>query len=64
MLFSLFVSVEPCEFEDKFFSVFHTQIPPENYEKFLQNIKKGMFNLCDYIDCYKRMLAIYGNTHG
>ncbi|XP_007642211.1 fibrous sheath-interacting protein 1 isoform X3 [Cricetulus griseus] len=38
-------AVEPCEFEDKFFSVFHTQIPPENYEKFLQNIKKDL--TCD-----------------
>ena len=51
VLFSLFVSVEPshCEFEDDFFSVFHTQISPENYENCMQNMKTGMFNLCDYI---------------
>lgn len=65
--FSLFVSGEPlhCEPEDSFFSVFHTQIPPENYENcVVQTIKKGMFNLCDYIDCHKRMLDVYGNSRG
>ncbi|CAO2579383.1 Fibrous sheath-interacting protein 1, partial [Lemmus lemmus] len=35
------VSVEPshCEFEDDFFSVFHTQISPENYENCMQYMK-------------------------
>ncbi|XP_038187573.2 fibrous sheath-interacting protein 1 [Arvicola amphibius] len=28
-----------CEFEDNFFSVFHTQISPENYENCMQNMK-------------------------
>ncbi|XP_075819900.1 fibrous sheath-interacting protein 1 isoform X2 [Microtus pennsylvanicus] len=28
-----------CEFEDDFFPVFHTQISPENYENFIQNMK-------------------------
>lgn len=66
LFFSLFVSVEPahCEFEDDFFSVFHTQISPENYENCMQNMKTGMFNLCDHIGCHKRMLAVYGNSHG
>ncbi|KAL6042934.1 hypothetical protein STEG23_014795, partial [Scotinomys teguina] len=34
-----------CEFEDTLFSVFHTQIPPENYENFVQTIKKDF--TCD-----------------
>ncbi|XP_021086659.2 fibrous sheath-interacting protein 1 isoform X3 [Mesocricetus auratus] len=42
-------AVEPlcCEFEDVFFSVFHTQIPPENYENCMQNIKKELDFTCD-----------------
>ncbi|KAL1787077.1 fibrous sheath-interacting protein 1 isoform X1 [Sigmodon hispidus] len=34
-----------CELEDAFFSVFHTQIPSENYEKCMQNIMKDF--TCD-----------------
>ncbi|XP_052579502.1 fibrous sheath-interacting protein 1 isoform X5 [Peromyscus californicus insignis] len=34
-----------CESEDTFFSVFHTQIPPENYENCVQTVKKDF--TCD-----------------
>ena len=29
--------------EDTFFSVFHTQVPPEDYENHIQNVKQGMW---------------------
>ena len=40
----IFKSLDPScnKHEDTFFSVFHTQVPPENYENHIQNVKQGM----------------------
>lgn len=40
----IFKSVDPSryEHEDAFFSVFHTQVPPEDYENYIQNVNQGM----------------------
>lgn len=41
----IFKSVDPSryEHEDAFFSVFHTQVPPEDYENYIQNVNQGMW---------------------
>lgn len=38
-------SIDPSydEQEDTFFSVFHTQVPPEEYENRIQNVSQGKF---------------------
>lgn len=42
MIFKKSIDPSRCKHEDTVVSVFHTQVPPEEYENQMQNANQGM----------------------